>query len=207
LSVHSTLINDTKEGLTGAQLQSIEKIMKSSNELTNFISRILNITRIDQSRIKVNKDVVDINAAIESIIDEQMQRAIEDDIQIITKLNPIFSIEVDEGLIRQALSNLLENAIKYSPPNSKIMIMSEEKEDCVEIVFEDEGHGIPEKDIPKIFDKFYRVDEDWSKAKKGSGLGLYLVKYFIELHNGKVFVENRSDGGARFIVNLPLGAS
>jgi len=103
-------------------------------------------------------------------------------------------------LIRQALVNLVENAIKYSPENSKIRILSEEKNDHVKITIEDQGCGIPPEEIPRFLINFI----GWSlreSGKKGTGLGLYLVKYFIELHNGQVVAENRPKGELDLLFN------
>jgi signal transduction histidine kinase len=102
------------------------------------------------------------------------------------------------------LSNLLENAIKYSPENSKILITSEEVDNKVVLQVSDQGMGIDPEDLPNIFMKFFRSKNAKSSPVKGSGLGLYLAKYFVELHGGSISVESALGQGTTFTVELPF---
>ena len=107
--------------------------------------------------------------------------------------------------MKQVLSNLIENAIKYSQEETKILISTEEKNGWVVIQIADQGPGIPTEDLPHLFMKFYRSQNAKSSTIKGSGLGLYLAKYFVELHGGSLFVESTYGQGSTFTVQLPLG--
>jgi two-component system phosphate regulon sensor histidine kinase PhoR len=108
----------------------------------------------------------------------------------------------DRYRIAQALTNLLDNAIKYTPPNGKIKIESRDKGEYIEIAVIDNGIGIPEKDLPRIFERFYRVDKDRSRESGGTGLGLSIVKHIIETHGETVNVKSQLSKGSEFSFRL-----
>jgi two-component system phosphate regulon sensor histidine kinase PhoR len=102
------------------------------------------------------------------------------------------------------LTNLIDNAIKFNHESGSIKISSQDQEDKVKIVVEDSGIGIPGKDTPRIFERFYRVDKARSRELGGTGLGLSIVKHIIELHNGNVGVESTEGFGSKFFFTLPI---
>jgi len=120
-----------------------------------------------------------------------------------SELEPLFPIEVDPDLIRQVLSNLIENAIKYSPDETQIKILSQEKEGFIWIQVVDQGLGIPEDELTHVFSQFFRSKNAKTSPIKGSGLGLHLAQYFTELHSGELFVESTYGTGSTFTVKLP----
>jgi two-component system phosphate regulon sensor histidine kinase PhoR len=112
----------------------------------------------------------------------------------------------DPAKLHDALRNLLENASNYSPPRSRIVMASERKDGKVVLTVEDEGPGIPEAELSRVFERFYRVDKARSRGGQdpgGTGLGLAIVRHLIELHGGRVTATNRPAGGARFTIELP----
>ena len=110
---------------------------------------------------------------------------------------------MDRILIHEVILNLIENAIKYTPQGGHIKVSSTEIDEQVVVVVEDSGDGIDKSEIVKVFDKFHR-GKDHSMKTKGSGLGLYLVKYFIELHGGEVFLESERGKGTTVGFTLPI---
>jgi signal transduction histidine kinase len=101
------------------------------------------------------------------------------------------------------LRNLIENAANYAPERTTIALSARRDPDHVALVVEDEGPGIPEADLQRIFERFYRVDKARSRETGGTGLGLSIVKHLVGLHGGDVRAENRPTGGARFTVRIP----
>ena len=128
----------------------------------------------------------------------------ERSIQILTEFEPMFSMKLDTDLLHQVFTNLVENAIKYSPKSTKILVSTEELDGRLIVQVADQGKGIPENEIENIFTKFYRSSQATSSKVKGSGLGLYLARYFVELHNGRISVESDTGKGSTFTVELPM---
>jgi signal transduction histidine kinase len=177
-------------------------ITESTKELNNFISAILDLGKIESSELRLNITSKDINAIIENVTETLLFEAGEQTVEIRTELGPLYPIQMDPELIKRVISNLVENAIKYSGKGSFIEIKTYDDSKWVYMEIKDNGVGIKEEDIPHIFDKFYRVKNDASHKIKGTGLGLYLVKYFVELHEGTIDVESTAGQGTKFIVKL-----
>jgi signal transduction histidine kinase len=190
--------------LSERQTQALQTLAKSSEELLEFVSSILNLGRIESKELELHMHSKDPNTLIEDVLAKYDYLAASKRITIHTELEPLFSITMDVDLIRQVLSNLVENAIKYSPEGTRIMISTEERANKVVIQVADQGNGIPSDELPFVFEKFYRSKNAKSSATKGSGLGLYLAKYFVELHAGSISVDSDPGQGSTFTVELPM---
>ena len=116
-----------------------------------------------------------------------------------------YKIKGDETLLQQAIRALIENAAKYSEPNTNIYIKSFIKDGFGRISIRDEGVGISEEDAKRIFDRFYRVDLSRTKATGGTGLGLAIVKRIVEIHNGKIEIDSKMNEGTEISIVLPIG--
>ena len=186
---------------------SIEKdlvsLHSSSEELNRYIQSILKVLRVESRDFKIHREVADINDVIESATDTLKPLAQEKSIHINLTLEPMFSAEFDITLMKEVLINLIENAIKYSSPNTQISITSFEEDHQIHVEVADQGPGIAPEDIGTVFGKFVR-GKDQDLKTKGSGLGLYLVKYFIELHGGKVSIKSQLGIGSTVSFTLPV---
>src|SRR5699024_6312475 len=109
----------------------------------------------------------------------------------------------DKLMLQIACSNIIENAIKYAPKGSEIVISLEEKNHTVLLQFKDEGEGIPDKEKNKIFNRFYRIGNENTRSSKGTGLGLFLTKKIILQHDGQIHVMNNTPKGSIFEISLP----
>ena len=123
-------------------------------------------------------------------------------VQVKKSLAPLYPIQVDLNLITRVISNLVENSIKYSGPGSVVEVLTWDDEKWVYIEIKDNGVGIPAEELSNIFEKFYRIKNDANHSIKGTGLGLYLVKYFVELHGGSISVESNAGIETKFLVKL-----
>lgn len=177
-------------------------IIDSTKELNRFISGILDLTKIESNNFGLNKVSKDVNLVIESIVKELSFSAGQKHMKITKELAPLYPIEIDVTLITRVISNLVENAIKYSGEGSIIDIKTWDDEKWVYVEIKDNGVGIPAEEIQNIFEKFYRIKNDANHAIKGTGLGLYLVKYFVELHGGTISVESIAGKETKFLVKL-----
>jgi signal transduction histidine kinase len=189
--------------LSSAQSEALVTVQKSIDELVDFISSILSLSRIEGKEIQLNLVTKDINALLNEVVSRHQYLAQEKNIQIRCELDPLFSVKLDVDLIRQVFTNLIENAIKYSPPGSRVLISSEESDGQVVVQVADQGIGIAKEELENIFMKFYRSKEVRASTTKGTGLGLYLASYFVELHGGRISVESELGKGSTFTVELP----
>ncbi len=177
-------------------------IISSTKELNKFISSILDLTKIESSNFGLTKTSKDVNQLIESVIRDLQYSANIKSIQVKKDLAPLYPISIDANLITRVISNLVENGIKYSNENCEVTIRSWDDDKWVYIEISDNGPGIPAEEIGNIFEKFYRIKNDANHAIKGTGLGLYLVKYFVELHGGTIEVKSEVGVETKFLVKL-----
>lgn len=177
-------------------------IIDSTKELNKFISSILDLTKIESSNFGLNKVSKDVNSLIEAVVKDLSFSAGQKEILIKKELAPLYPIQIDSTLITRVISNLVENAIKYSGNGSFVHIKTWDDDKWVYIEITDNGAGIPPEEISNIFEKFYRIKNDANHSIKGTGLGLYLVKYFVELHGGTISVESTLGKETKFLVKL-----
>lgn len=177
-------------------------IIDSTKELNKFISSILDLTKIESSNFGLNKTSKDVTQLIEAAIKDLQFSASQKSISIKKELAPLYPISIDVNLITRVISNLIENAIKYSNENCFVNVRAWDDEKWVYIEIEDNGPGIPSEELQHIFEKFYRIKNDANHSIKGTGLGLYLVKYFVELHGGTIEVQSTFGVGTKFLVKL-----
>lgn len=182
----------------------IKSLANSSQELNKYIQSILRVLRVESSEFQLSKEIHDLNLAIEEAVELVRPLAEEKNIEIQTSLEPLYTMEMDYVLIKEVMVNLIENAVKYSAANSApIIIRSFEDSDSVHVEVQDHGAGIPIDDQTAVFGKFVR-GKDQDLKSKGTGLGLYLVKYFIELHGGKIGLESHIGQGTKVFFQLPF---
>lgn len=196
-------LKENKEKIsTNNQNELLNQIDIASIRLNRQVENLLNMSRLETGMLKLNLDWCDTNELINSVI-QKLAIPYKQTIVFEPYENlPLFKF--DRGLIEQVLQNLLHNAINYTPENTIIKIVASQKLGNCLIIVSDNGKGIPETVIKYLFDKFYRLPE--TKAG-GSGLGLSIVKGFIEAHNGNVKAENNTNGGVKFIIEFPAEAS
>ncbi len=180
--------------------EGLGKMRRYSNELNQYVKNILKISQIEANRFQLRLEPCDINVLIQNAVQNIKPLADEKGLSLLTELEPLFSLNCDKELVQQIILNILENAVKYSPDNRKIFISSVEDNDFVVVSIKDEGKGIRLEEKDLIWKKFSRFDD----KTEGSGLGLYLVKYFVEAHNGVVFVESTEGSGTTIGFKLPL---
>lgn len=197
-------LTSTPKDAGDKQKKSLQAIVQTTEELSNYVETILDLTRIESSKVHLNKTSKDINSVIQEVVRSKTPLALDKNIKIEANLEPLFSFRFDVKLIQQVIANLVENAIKYSPENSCIRLESREVNSSIQVSIKDEGNGIALDEQEKIFSKFYRINNEASQKEKGTGLGLYLVKYFVELHEGFVTLNSELGKGSNFTVTLPV---
>ena len=199
-----SLKRSLSDRLTSKDLELMNHIFHANEDLNHFVNSILELSRIDNQGVRVHLQSKDINQILEQVILKLRFVAQSKKIQINTDFEPIFAIKLDTDLISKVLSNLIDNAIKYSAEGTTVHVKTREVGEFVEITVQDQGIGMSENDLTHLFGRFYRIKNEATQKIKGSGLGLYLSKYFIEAHRGQISVASQLGHGTEFKVLLPL---
>ena len=191
--------------VTPKQRQILERASGKVNNLVNLVSELLDLAKIEAGG--VGREMTDLNIA--NLIEEQIEfhGAAAEQKKIVTHCNiptdlPI--IKADKQGMEEVLTNLITNAIKYSPEGSSITVSVEQEKDSIAIKVGDTGYGIPEEDLAEVFTRFYRVKDKNTREIHGTGLGLAIVKSIIDAHHGSIRVESALEQGTTFTVMLPL---
>ena len=177
-------------------------IEREADRLNRLVGNILDMSRIEGGALKPEKELYPLQDVIYSVVDH-MQFALKERTVRIDIPEELPPVELDFLQIDQVLTNLIENATRYTPPESPIEISAEAHEHEIIVSVSDRGQGIPVHDMERVFDKFYRVMGTRRKGSLGTGLGLAVSRGLIEAHGGRIWVENRGGGGAIFRFTLP----
>jgi len=180
------------------------RIGKESKRLSTLVSEIINLSRIQGVDVLMSAKVIDINEAIHDAIDISKTKADSRGIKVEYVAPKVIEVLADKPSLVSALDNLIENAINYSPENTTVRITATQRDSMAEIAIKDEGIGISESDIARIFERFYRVDPARSRETGGTGLGLSIVKHVINNHGGDVLVWSEPGNGSTFTIRLPI---
>ena len=181
----------------------LEIIQSHAERLNNLVDDLLSLAHFESKEITLHKSTFDLKQQLQEVIAGFKSQTKKMNIDIKNDLEAGFSVSADKDRIEQVLTNLIDNAIKFNKDNGTIRIFDQEENGKIKVFVEDSGIGIPEKDLPRIFERFYRVDKARSRELGGTGLGLSIVKHIIELHNGSIGVESVEGLGSKFWFTLP----
>jgi len=194
----STLLENTIDASTRRELT--ETILQEAQRLNRLVRNLLDMTRLEAGALRVKKEWQPLEEVVGSALNRMEEALSGRHVQI--ELAPDLPlVPLDAVLIEQVLVNLLENAVKYTPPGSPLEVSASTRPGGVEVIVADRGPGIPPGEETRIFDKFYRVN---AASGGGVGLGLAICRGIVMAHGGQLFVENRPAGGALFRFQLPV---
>lgn len=181
-------------------------ILDETLRLKRLVNKLLDLSLIESNNIKLKKDKISISELIQRVLRKFVPITSENNIDIGLNLEKLPLLFVDEDRIEQVLINLIDNSIRHSKKNSRIIIGARKSEDGNNIIVsvKDEGKGIPEDELPFIWGRFYKTDKARTRDDSGTGLGLSIVKNIINLHGGRVWARNRKEKGAAFYFSLPI---
>lgn len=182
----------------------IETIQTEAERLTHLVEDLLNLSAIESGKKKLNLSslsILDILKEVEESLNSFAQKhTVTLEIVVPAKLPPLHA---DRDAMKQLFMNLVDNAIKFNKKNGKVILEAVPNGDFITISIQDTGIGIPEQELPRIFERFYRVDKARSRELGGTGLGLSIVKHILEAHSGTIRVESAAGKGSTFFVTLP----
>lgn len=181
---------------------TLERVLAELQNMQEIFQSLLSLGQAEAGSMKIRKKPINLSQLLEDIVELYGPLSEDKGQNFKVQIPPDLVIDGDRQLLAQALSNLLDNAVKYVPEGGKIALSAEMKNDVAIVLLEDSGPGIPHEMRKKVFDRFVRVDP--SRTLPGTGLGLSLVKAFIELHQGHIVLSESSLGGTLFTIALPI---
>ena len=185
----------------------IKVSLDETNRMMRMVTDLLHLSRIDNETSHLDVELINFTAFITFILNrfDKMKSQDEEKKYELVRDYPINSvwIEIDTDKMTQVIDNILNNAIKYSPDGGKITVSMKTTDDQMILSISDQGLGIPKEDLPKIFDRFYRVDKARSRAQGGTGLGLAIAKEIVKQHNGFIWAKSEYGKGSTFTIVLP----
>ena len=190
-----------KESLSEECQDALAECLEESLEIQKLLTMLMDISEAETGVLKLDLQSLSVKQLIKKIIDLYGLVAEEKGISLEASVPDDLFVMADPTRLGQAFANLVDNAIKFTPPEGQVTIRAFEQNGNVAIEIRDTGVGIPEKDLPRIWERLYRGDE--SRSKKGLGLGLSLVKAIVTLHRGEVTVQSRPGAGTTFTIVLP----
>ena len=179
-----------------------QTIVDKSKQVSKLVSRLLLLARIDQHRQKFNKEKVDLGVLVDIAVDSMKDLASQKEILLTSNVPEDTFVDADESLLLSAITNLISNGIKYGNESGHVSVSASKNGDKTEIIVADNGVGISEEHIDKIWTRFYRVDDVRNDEYGSSGLGLSMVKSIIELHGGEITVKSSPGQGTEFRIIL-----
>lgn len=191
-----------KERTSEEYIQTLKTIKQESGLLTKIVHSLLMLNYYDKNKLDELKKSVDIDVILLNCIEKLNSKAIDKNIKLtLSAIEPI-AVQSDESLVYSLFHNIIDNAIKYSKPQSAHIDIRLYKDEGIHFIVEDNGIGIAEEDLLKITHRFYRVDKARSRRFDGFGLGLSLVKQIVEIHNGTLRIDSKLNEGTKVEVIL-----
>lgn len=179
----------------------LQRSFEVVEDMEKLVLEILSVARMRSAGFSLHRKAVDVEELLQSLFVDYEEIAMQKDISMVCRMEPVRTVLADESLIKKAVSNILSNAFRYSPPESEVRILLEQEQEDVCLAVENTGVMIPDDEIPKLFQPFTRREESRSRETGGSGLGLYLVKMILELHQ-ITFDMTNIENGVRFEIRF-----
>ena len=180
----------------------LDRMVTEVDALTQMTQELVDLSRIESGQVKLELHMISPNKLLQSAADRMKMQAERAglDLQVEIK-EDLSSLRVDQSRLEQVLVNLIHNAIKFSHPGGKVILSAESSGEVIQFAVKDTGVGIPSDDVPRIFERFYRVDK--SRAGSGTGLGLSIARHIVEAHGGKIWAVSVEGLGSTFFFTIP----
>jgi two-component system phosphate regulon sensor histidine kinase PhoR len=185
------------------RIKFLKIVQKHADRMNAIINDLLSLARLEHEKGGIESQTLQLQTVIMDALHAVELAAQEKHITVIRDIAPLPPLTGNASLLQQAFTNLLDNAIKYSPPHSEVQVQAFRRQNQILVKFIDQGEGVPEEHWSRLFERFYRIDKARSANTGGTGLGLSIVKHVIALHQGSVSLKSKKDKGSTFTVVLP----
>jgi two-component system, OmpR family, sensor histidine kinase BaeS len=203
LTTLKTHVEAFMDGIWEPTNERFEVFYEEIERLTKMVDNLRDIAKLEQTNIILNKSKTNISEELEKIIDTYKPLYIKGNFELTSSITPDIIGMIDIDKFKQIMNNLISNSYKCLNQNGKVTVTLKKENQNIIIKVIDNGIGIPEKDIPYIFERFYRSDISRNKNTGGSGIGLTIAKAFVESHDGKIYLESKINEGTTFTVEIP----
>ena len=182
----------------------LQVIYNESDRMTHIVKDLLTLSQLDYGRMELRLAELPVKMIVANIASAMMIEAKNQGLTLETTFqDPLPNILADQARMEQVIANVISNAVKYNRPGGRVEVSAQAEGQMVAIRVKDTGIGIPQEDIPRLFERFYRVDKARSRERGGTGLGLAIAKEIVEQHNGTIQVESQLDQGTTITIRIP----
>lgn len=193
-----------RESATEKQARYLEKVDRNVQRMISLINDFLSVSKLEMGTYAAEREEIQLQVYLDEILQEFDEKITQKQLRVEKRADPQnIVVRTDRRLFHITFSNLISNAVKYTPEGGVVNISIEATGGTLTLTVADSGIGIPEEEIPKLFTKFYRASNAQSKVSEGTGLGLYVVKQSVEILGGTISVDSKEDKGTTFVVQLP----
>lgn len=204
LAVQKVNLEALQDGVYPLSLESLQPIIDQNEMLTHLVQDLRTLSLAEAGELPLEKNDFDVNALLEKLVTQFQQQADRRQITLhFSRSDNDITAYADHTRVTQIITNLLQNALRYTPEDSQVYLSVQGDQGKVEINVRDTGTGIPEESLPYLFDRFYKADKSRSRGETGSGLGLAIARKLAELNGGELFASNNEAGGAVFTLKIP----
>jgi signal transduction histidine kinase len=206
LAVQRASLEALQDGIYPLTAENLAPVIEQNLMLTRLVDDLRTLALADAGQIELERTSIDLPALVERVVDRFQPQAHSQQVgmTIISPQSPIPILSADPTRLEQVLTNLLSNALRYTPTGGQIELAFSSANGVVRLNIHDSGPGIPEQALPHIFERFYRADKSRARAEGGSGLGLTIARQLARLHGGDLTAANHLSGGAVFTLTLPV---
>jgi signal transduction histidine kinase len=180
-------------------------IYEEAEHMEKLVKDLFELAKMDHHTFQIHKEPVNLASFLKKLHDKMNPAFQAKKMSLVYRCEKNITVHIDQKRFEQVMINLLDNALKYSDQGSAVSIDVRAEKKKVIIMVSDEGRGIPEEDLPHIFERFYRVDKSRSRISGGAGLGLAIVKEIVEAHGGSIYAASEHGKGTNMIITLPEG--
>jgi signal transduction histidine kinase len=199
------MLENLVDGVAPPDQDALRTMLGQVERLSRLISQLLDLSRLESGTIPLQRERFDVKALLDLAADECRVNA--PDVEVRVDVDPACTADGDPERVHQVVANLLENAVRFSPPGAVIQVVARSDGGSAHIEVLDEGPGIDETEVDRVFERFYRADQSRSSSGGGAGLGLAIARWIVDLHGGDIRAERRQPSGCRVVFTIPDGDS
>lgn len=203
LTTLKTHIEAFIDGIWEPTTERLKTFYEEIERLTKLVDNLRNLEKLEQAKLNLYKSEIDLSIEIKKIIDAFSPLYIKENYSLVSHITPELKILIDKDKFKQIMHNLLSNSFKHLKPKGEVIVILTKENQNIIIKVIDNGIGIPEKDLPYVFERFYRSDISRSTNTGGSGIGLTITKALVEAHGGKIFVQSNINKGTIVTIEIP----